>query len=195
MHHLQWSNLDELSSLWAVLTKCKRNLKDGCRLENLSWRIWYRHAIMMKQTAPNTASDLAMPTSVPLTRTRSLPTLCAPTIPDPSPSQENCSTERRSKFYIDQSDSEEEEEEEFSDDDEWDMDSSNTASSSDFSFEEDDDNDDNDDDHLEFGKYKTSLVSKPQISILSTMLQQNTPHRGLRRCQSRYHQLAQLVSS
>ncbi|KAI8074630.1 hypothetical protein BC940DRAFT_288708 [Gongronella butleri] len=37
-----YNNLDQLSSLWAAFTKCKRNLRDGFRLENMSWRLWYR---------------------------------------------------------------------------------------------------------------------------------------------------------
>ncbi|OBZ66210.1 hypothetical protein A0H81_13862 [Grifola frondosa] len=33
---------DALSGLWALFTKCKESLKDGRRLENISWRLWYR---------------------------------------------------------------------------------------------------------------------------------------------------------
>ncbi|KAG8864930.1 hypothetical protein FRB96_003517 [Tulasnella sp. 330] len=33
---------DDLGNVWTVFTKCKENLKDGRRLENLSWRLWYR---------------------------------------------------------------------------------------------------------------------------------------------------------
>ncbi|OSX57581.1 hypothetical protein POSPLADRAFT_1095013, partial [Postia placenta MAD-698-R-SB12] len=33
---------DALYSLWALFTKCKESLKDGRRLENISWRLWYR---------------------------------------------------------------------------------------------------------------------------------------------------------
>ncbi|KAK4050091.1 hypothetical protein OIV83_003662 [Microbotryomycetes sp. JL201] len=32
---------DSLSELWAVFTKCKDNLHNGRRLENLSWRLWF----------------------------------------------------------------------------------------------------------------------------------------------------------
>ncbi|KAJ3491526.1 hypothetical protein NLI96_g656 [Meripilus lineatus] len=31
---------DALRGMWTVFTKCKSNLKDGRRLENLSWRLW-----------------------------------------------------------------------------------------------------------------------------------------------------------
>ncbi|CCM03602.1 uncharacterized protein FIBRA_05740 [Fibroporia radiculosa] len=33
---------DALYGLWTLFTKCKESLKDGRRLENLSWRLWYR---------------------------------------------------------------------------------------------------------------------------------------------------------
>ncbi|KAI0819287.1 hypothetical protein BC628DRAFT_1342326 [Trametes gibbosa] len=33
---------DTLCTLWALFTKCKESLKDGRRLENISWRLWYR---------------------------------------------------------------------------------------------------------------------------------------------------------
>ncbi|EIW84602.1 DUF1752-domain-containing protein, partial [Coniophora puteana RWD-64-598 SS2] len=33
---------DALCSLWSLFTRCKDSLQDGRRLENLSWRIWYR---------------------------------------------------------------------------------------------------------------------------------------------------------
>ncbi|KIL64059.1 hypothetical protein M378DRAFT_78879 [Amanita muscaria Koide BX008] len=38
-------DLDEyeaLPGLWTLFTKCKGSLKDGRRLENISWRLWYR---------------------------------------------------------------------------------------------------------------------------------------------------------
>ncbi|BFZ59638.1 hypothetical protein YB2330_000652 [Saitoella coloradoensis] len=37
---------DNLSCMWNVFTKCKENLENGRRLENLSWRLWYREALM-----------------------------------------------------------------------------------------------------------------------------------------------------
>ncbi|TCD62494.1 hypothetical protein EIP91_006815 [Steccherinum ochraceum] len=33
---------DAVYGLWTLFTKCKRSLKDGHRLENISWRLWYR---------------------------------------------------------------------------------------------------------------------------------------------------------
>ncbi|KAJ3004323.1 hypothetical protein HKX48_001316 [Thoreauomyces humboldtii] len=38
------TSIDEsdLQSLWGVISKCKDSLQDGRRLENISWRLWYR---------------------------------------------------------------------------------------------------------------------------------------------------------
>ncbi|KAI9247674.1 hypothetical protein BDA99DRAFT_525731 [Phascolomyces articulosus] len=84
---LPWNNLDELSSLWAVFTKCKRQLRNGFRLENMTWRLWYRQAVMQKLTAPpssilsptssTTSNDKEMPLRS-LSRSRSLPDLRIP---------------------------------------------------------------------------------------------------------------------
>ncbi|TFK99336.1 hypothetical protein BDV98DRAFT_510914 [Pterulicium gracile] len=38
---LEESN-DALQALWTVFTKCKASLQDGHRLENATWRLWYR---------------------------------------------------------------------------------------------------------------------------------------------------------
>ncbi|KAN0062251.1 hypothetical protein ACQY0O_005432 [Thecaphora frezii] len=37
-------DLDQLANLWNVFTKCKESLESGRRLENLSWRLWFREA-------------------------------------------------------------------------------------------------------------------------------------------------------
>ncbi|KAI9007509.1 hypothetical protein J3Q64DRAFT_1648859, partial [Phycomyces blakesleeanus] len=42
---LPFSNLDseeDLSKTWRVCTKVKDSLENGSRLENLSWRLWFR---------------------------------------------------------------------------------------------------------------------------------------------------------
>lgn len=41
--------LSFLSSLHAVFTKCKESLQDGRRLENISWRLWYREMMLESQ--------------------------------------------------------------------------------------------------------------------------------------------------
>lgn len=40
---------DDLQNLWSVFTKCKGALQDGERLENLSWRLWYRQGPFMQE--------------------------------------------------------------------------------------------------------------------------------------------------
>jgi hypothetical protein len=39
----------EISTIWNVFTKCKDNLENGHRLENLTWRLWYRSCHSQKQ--------------------------------------------------------------------------------------------------------------------------------------------------
>ncbi|KAI8340152.1 hypothetical protein BC941DRAFT_419544 [Chlamydoabsidia padenii] len=35
------NSLEQLVSMWSVISKCKDHLEEGIRLENLSWRQWY----------------------------------------------------------------------------------------------------------------------------------------------------------
>ncbi|CAO3590208.1 unnamed protein product [Absidia cylindrospora] len=69
-----------------AFTKCKRNIRDGFRLENMSWRLWYREAIIRKRLERDAnATDLVLPAAIELqdtnisnkqlVRTRSLPSL------------------------------------------------------------------------------------------------------------------------
>ena len=45
----------------SVFTKCKTSLTDGRRLENISWRLWYRevcsHAISSGSSSPESESE------------------------------------------------------------------------------------------------------------------------------------------
>ncbi|KIK97464.1 hypothetical protein PAXRUDRAFT_824897 [Paxillus rubicundulus Ve08.2h10] len=41
---------EALSSLWTIFTKCKESLQDGRRLENISWRLWYRELVLAQST-------------------------------------------------------------------------------------------------------------------------------------------------
>ncbi|KAL1931768.1 hypothetical protein VTP01DRAFT_9912 [Rhizomucor pusillus] len=51
-----FANLDseeDLSKTWRVCTKVKDSLENGSRLENLSWRLWFRHHLLTeKSNAP-----------------------------------------------------------------------------------------------------------------------------------------------
>ncbi|KAF8072291.1 hypothetical protein FPV67DRAFT_931396 [Lyophyllum atratum] len=50
---------EALSGLWTLFTKCKASLKDGHRLENISWRLWYREmaAVALKCEEDEAALD------------------------------------------------------------------------------------------------------------------------------------------
>jgi Fungal protein of unknown function (DUF1752) len=58
-----------------VFTKCKESLQDGRRLENISWRLWYREMmkdLSLRDTAlcppldSSSASDTVLPAVVPV---------------------------------------------------------------------------------------------------------------------------------
>ncbi|KAI0706990.1 hypothetical protein C8Q76DRAFT_696311 [Earliella scabrosa] len=51
---------DALCTLWALFTKCKESLKDGRRLENISWRLWYRE-MASAQTTPSSSPGSLSP--------------------------------------------------------------------------------------------------------------------------------------
>ncbi|KAI9311680.1 hypothetical protein BX666DRAFT_1881548 [Dichotomocladium elegans] len=48
IHKLNAITSDDLSCMWTVFTKCKDNLENGRRLENMSWRLWYRETLIEK---------------------------------------------------------------------------------------------------------------------------------------------------
>ncbi|KAJ1030264.1 hypothetical protein NDA16_001175 [Ustilago loliicola] len=59
-------NLDQLANLWNVFTKCKESLESGRRLENLSWRLWFREAhILPPDTSLSDLTDFT-PLDTPL---------------------------------------------------------------------------------------------------------------------------------
>ncbi|KAI0950724.1 hypothetical protein AcW1_007960 [Taiwanofungus camphoratus] len=68
---------DALYGLWTLFTKCKESLKDGRRLENISWRLWYRE-IAASHHSPYSSSDCLSP---PLCEKRS-PSPVTPTSED-----------------------------------------------------------------------------------------------------------------
>ncbi|KAI7901615.1 uncharacterized protein BX663DRAFT_543964 [Cokeromyces recurvatus] len=53
-----YSSINQLISLWIVFTKYKSNLTDGFRLENFSWRLWYRQFILQKTNVPKIMDDI-----------------------------------------------------------------------------------------------------------------------------------------
>ncbi|KAI9303839.1 hypothetical protein BJ944DRAFT_241095 [Cunninghamella echinulata] len=48
--------IDELSSMWNVFSKCKNSIENGRRLENLSWRLWYRESSLQQHHQSSSVS-------------------------------------------------------------------------------------------------------------------------------------------
>lgn len=57
---------DALFGMWTVFTKCKGSLKDGRRLENISWRLWHRE--MACSHLSDSSSSASSTPSLPDTR-------------------------------------------------------------------------------------------------------------------------------
>ncbi|OZJ03134.1 hypothetical protein BZG36_03867 [Bifiguratus adelaidae] len=59
VHTLQSAvDADGLQNMWTVFTKCKTSLENGYRLENISWRLWYRESHRsISQSLPSTYSS------------------------------------------------------------------------------------------------------------------------------------------
>ncbi|KAG6835734.1 hypothetical protein H0H93_015155 [Arthromyces matolae] len=47
---------EALTGLWTLFTKCKTSLKDGHRLENISWRLWHRELATSVRNGPTSES-------------------------------------------------------------------------------------------------------------------------------------------
>ncbi|EXJ89550.1 hypothetical protein A1O3_02617 [Capronia epimyces CBS 606.96] len=45
MHEIDPSNACSLMAMWSIFAKCSESLKDGPRLENMSWRVWSRESL------------------------------------------------------------------------------------------------------------------------------------------------------
>ncbi|KZT00959.1 uncharacterized protein LAESUDRAFT_687411 [Laetiporus sulphureus 93-53] len=54
---------DALYALWNLFTKCKESLKDGRRLENISWRLWYREIAAAQHSPFSSPGSLSPPYS------------------------------------------------------------------------------------------------------------------------------------
>ncbi|ORX49828.1 hypothetical protein DM01DRAFT_1101391 [Hesseltinella vesiculosa] len=84
-HIITWNSCQAFGQV--PFTKYKRNLHHGFRLENMSWRLWYRETRLRKTSLPNTntmelpSAQLDHKDTLPhtrLTRSRSLPSLSYP---------------------------------------------------------------------------------------------------------------------
>ncbi|EHY58203.1 hypothetical protein HRR83_004937 [Exophiala dermatitidis] len=45
IHEIDPSNACSLMAMWSIFAKCSESLKDGPRLENMSWRVWSRESL------------------------------------------------------------------------------------------------------------------------------------------------------
>ncbi|KAJ3055294.1 hypothetical protein HK097_010951 [Rhizophlyctis rosea] len=62
LQKLQTIDESDIQTIWNVFSKCKDNLENGRRLENISWRLWYRssHGVPGKEDEP----DLPTPMNI-----------------------------------------------------------------------------------------------------------------------------------
>ncbi|KAI8906316.1 hypothetical protein EDD86DRAFT_210370 [Gorgonomyces haynaldii] len=82
----------DISAIWNVFTKCKDNLENGHRLENLSWRLWYRSCHNHKKETTLQPLTKPMVSDVPIRKvtsqpSASLPQFQAPVIPSTAPTR------------------------------------------------------------------------------------------------------------
>lgn len=45
MHKIDPSDACSLKAMWSIFSKCSETIKDGPRLENMSWRVWSRESL------------------------------------------------------------------------------------------------------------------------------------------------------
>ncbi|CAO3607552.1 unnamed protein product [Cunninghamella blakesleeana] len=128
--------IDELSSMWNVFSKCKNSIENGRRLENLSWRLWYRESSSLHSSSSSISSCSTFNSSINETPSSLITTEEKEVIPSQPLQSQQQQQQRKSKFFVDNSDSEDSENDE---DDEDDEDEDN----------EDNDNEDNDNDDEE----------------------------------------------
>jgi Protein of unknown function (DUF3295)/Fungal protein of unknown function (DUF1752) len=72
MHEIDPRNVESLFGMWTVFNKCSQSIKDGSRLENMSWRIWARETLC----CPPQPDKAIVPTlDVPVGRQSQVPSL------------------------------------------------------------------------------------------------------------------------
>lgn len=185
-------------TLCTVFTKYKRNIQDGFRLENLSWRLWYRQSVLQKKAEPKTSEDIdfsatnatTTANNKQLTRTRSLPDLSQWSQQKQLLSKSDHSMNMKQKFFITTTDDTREEDEEEEEDTEDEIEEEEEEQQEQLLFTKE---------TTKFNRFSStasSALSKP-VSLLTDMLQRTesnvslVTNSGLRRCQSRYCRLDQ----
>ncbi|KAI7863386.1 hypothetical protein BDF14DRAFT_1885221 [Spinellus fusiger] len=80
---LKTVDMDDLSVLWTVLAKCKTQLENGQRLENMAWRLWhYQHKSLLLIPMKNEVKDHQQQQTLPVAQ-RFLMCLSTPHIQQP----------------------------------------------------------------------------------------------------------------
>ena len=72
MHEVDPRNIETLFGMWTVFHKCSQNIKDGSRLENLSWRLWARETLCCP---PQPEKTIVPAIDVPAGRASEVPSL------------------------------------------------------------------------------------------------------------------------
>ncbi|KIX06065.1 uncharacterized protein Z518_04039 [Rhinocladiella mackenziei CBS 650.93] len=61
MHQIDPSNACSLMAMWSIFSKCSETLKDGPRLENMSWRVWSRESLCVAPVESPAARSSQVP--------------------------------------------------------------------------------------------------------------------------------------
>ncbi|EXJ95497.1 hypothetical protein A1O1_00619 [Capronia coronata CBS 617.96] len=61
MHEIDPANACSLMAMWSIFAKCSESLKDGPRLENMSWRVWSRESLCVTSIDSPPASSSEVP--------------------------------------------------------------------------------------------------------------------------------------
>jgi hypothetical protein len=72
MHQVDPRNVESLFGMWTVFNKCSQSIKDGTRLENLSWRLWARETLCCP---PQPEKSIVPAIDVPAGRSSQVPSL------------------------------------------------------------------------------------------------------------------------
>ena len=94
MHQIDPRNVESLFGMWTVFSRCSHNIKDGTRLENMSWRIWARETLC----CPPQPERSVVPTiDIPAGHTSQVPSLSN----SPASSDASTSDDERRKYSRD----------------------------------------------------------------------------------------------
>lgn len=61
MHQIDPANACSLMAMWSIFSKCSETLKDGPRLENMSWRVWSRESLCVPPSDSLPARSSGLP--------------------------------------------------------------------------------------------------------------------------------------